>query len=384
MNLRIFFDTVKIPTADTYEPSSLVNYIKTYGEDFPDWQNANLAIIGVVEDRGTRTNKGVDKGADEVRKKLYELKRGSGDYKIVDLGNLRCGVTLDESYLRLKEVCELLLQHKVVPVIIGGSHDMDFGQFLAYENTNNMISILNIDSCVDMYGSDEFGASKHHIHKILVHEPNIVFHYSHLGYQSYLNDPETITVLEKLYFETYRVGQIRENMEEMEPVIRNTDMMSFDISAVKLSDAPGNSNAQPFGLTGEEACQICWYAGLTAKLSSVGFYEYNPEEDIKGQTAGVLATMIWYFIEGYYLRKEDFDLNNPKYVKYIVSLQEDPHKLTFYKNVQTEKWWMEVPFPSGKSQYARNSIVPCSYSDYQAANNGEIPNRYILTHAKLI
>jgi formiminoglutamase len=384
MNLRIFFDTVKVSLEENPEPATLVHHIKAYTEDFPDWQNANLAIIGVVEERGTRNNKGLEQAADEVRKKLYHLKKGTGQLKIVDLGNLRCGVSLEESYLRLKEVCELLLQHKVVPIIIGGSHDMDIGQFLAYEASNNMISILNVDSTVDMYGSDEFGASRHHIHTILVHEPNIVFHYSHLGYQTYLNDSETIEVLEKLYFEAYRVGQIHENMEEMEPVVRNADMLTFDISSIRQSDAPGNKNSQPFGLTGEEACQICWYAGLTSKLSSVGFYEYNPLEDQKGQTAGVIATMIWYFIEGYYHRKEDFNLNNPKYIKYTVALQEEPHQLTFYKHSQTEKWWMEVPFPSGKSQYARNSIVPCSYSDYQAANNGEIPNRYILTHAKLI
>lgn len=384
MNLRIFFDTVKEPLDASYEPSSLIQFIKVYDEEFPDWQQADIAIIGIVEERGTTNNQGIEKGADEIRKKLYGLKKGTGDYRIVDLGNLRCGVSLQESHLRLKEVCELLLQNKVLPLIIGGSHDMDIGQFLAYECTNNLISILNVDAFVDMYGSDEFGMNKHHIHKILVHEPNIVFHYSQLAYQTYLNDPETVSVLEKLYFEAYRIGQIRENMEEMEPVIRNTDMLSFDITAIRQSDAPGNKNAQPFGLTGEEACQICWYAGLASKLSSAGFYEYNPSEDVKGQTAGVIATMIWYFIEGFYLRKEDFDLASPKYIKYIVSLQEDPHKLTFYKNSQTEKWWMEVPFPSEKSQYARNSIVPCSYNDYQAANNGEIPNRYILTHAKLI
>jgi formiminoglutamase len=384
MNLRIFFDPIKHINTESFEPSSWVHHVNMYRDEFPEWQNADLAIVGVVEERGTKTNKGLEKGADEIREKLYRLKKGSGDYSIVDLGNLRCGVNLNESYLRLKEVCELLLQNKVIPIIIGGSHDMDYGQFLAYENTKNLITVLNVDATIDMYGSDEFGMDRHHIHKILVHEPNIIFHYSQLGYQSYLNDPETVSVLEKLYFETYRIGQIRENIEDIEPVIRNADMMSFDITAIKQSDAPGNSNAQPFGLTGEEACQICWYAGLNSKLTSVGFYEYNPTEDIKGHTAGVIATMIWYFTEGYYLRKDEFNLSNPKFVKYIVSLQEDPHKLTFYKNSQTEKWWMEVPFPTGKDQYARNSIVPCSYNDYKAANNGEIPNRYILTHAKLI
>lgn len=384
MNLHIFFDPVKIPLPPHSEPSSWGSHIRIFEEEFPNWQEADIALVGVVEERGTLNNHGVKDGADEIRKKLYQLKKGSGHYKIVDLGNLRPGMSLEESQMRLKEVCELLLQNGVTPVILGGTHDMDYGQFLAYECTDNLITVLNVDAMVDMYGSDEFGFNKHHIHKILVHEPNIVFHYSHLAYQTYLNDPETVTVLEKLYFETFRVGQLRENLEEAEPVIRTADMMTFDITAIRQSDAPGNANAQPFGLTGEEACQICWYAGLSSKLSSAGFYEYNPALDQRGQTAGVIATMIWYFVEGFYHRKEEFDLSNPRFVKYIVSLQEEPHKLTFYKSTQTEKWWMEVPFPDSKSRYARNSIIPCSYSDYETANNGEIPNRYILTHAKLI
>lgn len=383
MNLRIFFDPVTV-NYDHAEPSSWIHHIKIYREQFPDWQSADMAIVGIVEDRGSKNGKGLEKAADEIRKKLYLLKKGTGNYNIVDLGNLRCGVNVSESHLRLKEICEALLQNNVIPIIIGGSHDMDYGQFLAYESTNNLITIINVDPMIDMYGSDEFGMNRHHIHKILVHEPNIVFHYSHLAYQTYLNDPETISVLEKLYFETYRVGQLKDNLEEMEPVIRTADMLTFDMSAIRQSDAPGTGNPQPFGLSGEEACRICWYAGLNAKLTSAGFYEYNPEEDEKGQTAAVVATMIWYFVEGYYHRRDEFDLNDPSFVKYIVSLQEEPHKLIFYKNSQTEKWWMEVPYPTTKSKYARNSIVPCSYSDYQLANKGEIPNRYILTHAKLI
>ncbi|MFL5731034.1 MAG: arginase family protein, partial [Cytophagaceae bacterium] len=246
MNLRIFFDNIKEPLEGRFEPSSLRYHIQIYQESFPDLNNADIALIGLTEDRGSLNNKNLEKGPDEIRKKLYHLKKG-GNCRIADLGNLRCGLNLDETYLRLKEVCEILLQHKVIPVLMGGTHDLDFGQFLAYAGSEKLISILNVDSTVDMYGSDEFGANRHHIHKILVYEPNSIFHYSQLGYQSYLTDPETISVLEKLYFETFRVGQIRENMEEMEPVIRNADMMSFDISAIRQNDAPGNKNAQPFG-----------------------------------------------------------------------------------------------------------------------------------------
>ena len=385
MNLRIFFDPVSIELqpSDLIEPYIFANTISYYKSSFPDLNDVQIALIGLSEERGSKTNVGAEKGADEIRKKLYVLRRGSGSYNIADLGNLRVGINSEESYLRIKEVCEFLLERNIIPVLFGGTHDLDLGQFQAYESSKKLISVLNVDAHIDMNIPTE-DISKNHLHRILLHEPNFLFNFSQLAYQSYFTDQETLTVLEKLYFEMYRIGQMRESLNEIEPVIRDADMISFDITAIRQSDAPGNANAQPFGLTGEEACQICWYAGLNSKLTSLGIYEYNPDFDDRRQTASVVATMIWYFIEGFYNRKDDQDFAGKNYVRYIVSMQGDPNQLTFYKNLQTEKWWMEVPYPNNKHQYARNSVIPCSYSDYLTANRGELPYRWINTHAKLI
>jgi len=385
MNLRIFFDPVSIELqpSDLIEPYIFANTISYYKTSFPDLNDIQIALIGLSEERGSKTNTGAEKGADEIRKKLYVLRRGSGSYNIADLGNLRVGINAEESYLRIKEVCEFLLERNIIPVLFGGTHDLDLGQFQAYESSKKLISVLNVDAHIDMNIPTE-DISKNHLHRILLHEPNFLFNFSQLAYQSYFTDQETLTVLEKLYFEMYRIGQMRESLNEIEPVIRDADMISFDITAIRQSDAPGNANAQPFGLTGEEACQICWYAGLNSKLTSLGIYEYNPDFDDRRQTASVVATMIWYFIEGFYNRKDDQDFAGKNYVRYIVSMQGDPNQLTFYKNLQTEKWWMEVPYPNNKHQYARNSVIPCSYSDYLTANRGELPYRWINTHAKLI
>ena len=173
---------------------------------------------------------------------------------------------------------------------------------------------------------------------MLLYEPNYLFNYNQLGHQSYLIDPVAVNLLEKLYFDVYRLGLLRENIHEMEPVIRNADMMTFDITAIKSSDASGNANAQPFGLSGEEACQVCWYAGMNEKLSSVGFYEYNPEYDDDHQsTARVVATMIWYFIEGFYNRKKEQDFRSNDYLKYVVAMEGDPNTIVFYKSKLSEK-----------------------------------------------
>jgi len=386
MDLKIFFSAIDDTIVQSIDDiHSFYQAIRVNTHEMPNYKEADIAIIGLEEERGTKNNKGAASAADEIRSKLYRLKSSGYDYRVVDLGNLRSGVNLEETTLRVKEVCSILLQENVLPLLIGGTQDLDYGQFMAYEDLDKLVSILNVDAFLDLEESDNLGASRQHIHKMLLHEPNYLFNYNQLGHQSYLIDPVSIGLLEKLYFDVYRLGLLKENIHEMEPVIRNADMMTFDITAIKSSDAPGNANAQPFGLSGEEACQVCWYAGLNEKLSSAGFYEYNPDYDDDHQsTARVIATMIWYFIEGFYNRKNEQNFKSNDYMRYVVSIEHDPHTIVFYKSKLSEKWWMEVNYPQGKERYARNCIVPCSYADYESANRGEVPERWISTHAKLI
>jgi formiminoglutamase len=386
MDLTILFSPVDESIfRDITSPSSFYKNIRIFSDKMPDHRDAQIALIGIREERGTLINKGTSQGADEIRKKLYNLKRGTGKYRIVDLGNLNSGHDLDETYTRISEVCRILLEKNVLPILIGGSHDLDYGQYSAYETLDKLVSFLNVDAMLDLEDKKESGESRQHIHKVLLHEPNFLFSYTHLAYQTYLIDPLSVSILEKLYFEAFRIGQLRTNLQEIEPTIRTADMVSFDVTAIRSSDAPGNANAQPFGLTGEEACQICWYAGLNEKLSSIGFYEYNPQfDDVHRKTASVIATMIWYFIEGYYGRKNESNFKSNDFLKYTVAMPVDPETIQFYKSKFSEKWWMEVPYPNGRERYSRNSIVPCSYNDYQIAIKGEVPERYINTLAKLI
>ena len=386
MDLTIFFSPVDESLYnDITSPSAVFRNIRVFSDKMPDYKGAHLALMGIKESRGHEKNSGSSEAPDVIRRKLYNLKRGSGNYRIVDLGNLNPGPDLDETYVRISEVCRMLLESNVLPVIIGGSHDLDFGQYAAYESLDKLVSFLNVDAFLDLEDKNDGNPARQHIHKVLLHEPNYLFSYTHLAYQTYLIDPFSVSILEKLYFEAFRIGQVRTNIQEIEPVVRNADLLSFDITAIRSSDAPGNAHAQPFGLTGEEACQICWYAGLNEKLSSIGFYEYNPaHDDGHKKTASVVATMIWYFIEGFYCRKNETNFKSKDFFKYTVSMPVDPETISFYKSKLSEKWWMEVPYQNGQERYARNSIVPCSYNDYQTAIKGEVPERYISTLAKLI
>ncbi|PSR56013.1 formiminoglutamase [Adhaeribacter arboris] len=382
MNLSIFFEPITEEfNLSQSSPKTFGASLDSFIHKFPDWRQADIALLGINEVRGT----GVDTQpeicpADEVRRKLYALKKGTGRYKIVDLGNLLSGITLEDTYLRIKEIVENLISHNTLPVLIGGSHDLDYGQFLAYENLDKAINLVIVDSHIDMSEEVEVPAHRQHLQRILLHEPNYLFSLSQVAYQSYFVEQEVAVVLEKLHFETIRLGQVHTNIQEVEPVLRHADLISFDIRALKHNDAPGYEPANPFGLTGEEACQLCWYAGLNDSLTSFGIYEYNPALDVRQVTASAIAVMIWYFVEGFYHRKNETDFTSNKFLKYAIGFHDNPNKMVFYKSKVSDKWWMEVePLRSEKQP----QIIPCSYEDYLLAAKGEIPNRWILTQSRL-
>lgn len=372
MDLSLFFDALESSFAPENVPEDALFHLVARNEGvFPDWQQTHIALIGVPEERGTRTNLGTAAGAGDIRRQFYLLKKPASTCRISDLGNLRVGLDLQETYFRVREVCETLLGQRVFPLLIGGSHDLLYGQYLAYQGLDRPVSVVNIDATLDIHGRTP--ADKHLL-DLLTHEPNYLHSFCHLAYQSYLTSADALAVLEKLSFESLRLGQIRANIQEVEPVIREADLLAFDLTAVKLSDAPGNANAHAFGLTAEEACQLCWYAGLNDKLSSAGFYEYNPELDQRGQTAEAVATMIWYLVEGFYHRKQDLPIRDSTHVRYVVPAADRREDLVFYKSTLSEKWWLEVPDPKRPGPL---SVMPCSYQDYQQATRGELPTRWI-------
>lgn len=383
MNIRPYFDPIpEFITTQKYSSNSFFNFIHFHGETFPDLKGLQIAIIGLVENRGMPKGESIERSASEVRDKLFHLKKGHGLYKIADLGDLKMGQTREESIQIMATVGEYLIKKQILPIFIGGTHDLDLGQYLSYQNLEKLVSMVTVDAKVDM--EEEGKPFENHSQEIILHQPNFLFNYSHLGYQSFLVDKDLTGVMEKLYFDHIRLGHVRSNFKEIEPIIRNADLLSFDVCAIQSSDAPGAADAQAFGLSGEEACQICKFAGMNEKLSSFGIFGYQPYyDDNRNKTASVIATMVWYFIEGFYDRKDTLSFKGNDYVKYTVSLDFKPSTLVFYKSKRSEKWWMEIPHQD-QDKFDRNTIIPCSYQDYQTAQSGEIPERWVNAQIKLL
>jgi formiminoglutamase len=378
MNLKLFFKAP--PIIEGLSQSALGNSIKSLTDASLEIEKMDMALVGLTEDRGTQVNLGVSEGANRIREKLYRLKKSNVQLKLADLGNIQNGENYEDTIARLKEVCEHLMAMKVLPIIIGGTHDLSMGQYEAYESKGDLISVLNIDARMDVEIQGDHNET--FLSKLITHKPNFLFSYNHLAHQQYLVEADALSALDKLYFETLRLGEIRDNIKLAEPVIRMAHMLTLDVSAIRSADAPGNAKAEPFGLTGEEACQVMWYAGLNEKMSSISITEYNPTlDDQHEKTAAILATMVWYFVEGYYNRKDTGQFNSDNYTKYTVSFEGSNDTMTFYKSNRSEKWWMLVTYGEG---HLDRAYIPCSYEDYTAATHGDFPERWIRAQGKLI
>lgn len=384
-DIQHFFTPIS-QNENTFHENQIGSVIGSYFMDgeFPELNDVDIAIVGVCESRNSN-NKGCEIAPDEVRNYLYNLYQGSFKARMVDLGNIEQGHEVDDTYYALKKTVDFLVRNNIIPIIIGGSQDLTYAQFLGYEQLEQTINIAAIDSTFDI-GDPENEITNHaYLGKIILHQPNFLFNYSNIGYQTYLVDSTSLNMMNRLYFDTYRLGQVRDKIEESEPIIRHADMLTFDITSIKHSDAPANPKASPNGFYAEEACQMMRYAGMNDKLTSVGIYEINPEFDVHGKTSNLAAQMIWCFMDGFYNRKSDFPSRTSNdYVKFHVVLQEEKYSINFFKSKKSDRWWMEVPYPPTKGlKFERHTLLPCSYKDYEMAVSNEMPDRWWQTYQKL-
>ncbi len=391
MDISLYLEPVdvdKILDVEQSHPNHLLNtvLVNRKGGIFPSLENIDIAIIGINESRLAIGNSGCENAPDQVRKYFYPLFKHHNNIRIADLGNVKPGHTINDTYFAARDIVANLLKKDIIPFIIGGSQDITYANYLAYESIGRIINMVCVDMDFDLGTHESPMSSKTYLSKIITHQPSYLFNYSNIGYQTYFVDREAVELMGKLYFDVYRLGLVQTDIEEVEPMVRNADMLSIDISSVRNSDAPGNKNARPNGFYGEELCRIMRYAGMSDKLTSAGLYEINPEFDRNGQTAGLAAQALWYFIDGFYNRKHDFPIKDKKfYLKYRVVIKELQNEIVFYKSKKTNRWWMEVPCPTRlKSKYERHYLVPCSYNDYKTAMKEEIPDRWWQAYQKIM
>jgi arginase family enzyme len=340
-------------------------------DQFPDIDKINIAIIGVLDNRGDKSAIS-DVDLDPIREQLYSMFPGNWDASIADLGDIVAGDSIEDTYFALRKVAATLIKNKVIPIIIGGSQDLTYALYRAYDDLEQMVNLVSIDSKFDFGKENEYVLASSFLTKIIIDEPNNLFNYCNIGYQTYYNAQEEIDLIEKLFFDGYRLGEISNNIALAEPVFRDADIVSLDLNSVKSSDSGNFNSFEPNGFNGKEICSLSRYAGISDKVSMFGLFNHNNSV----QESTLIAQIIWYFIEGYHYRSNEYPFGSREsYIKFIVPIEEET--LVFYKSDKTDRWWIEIPFlTNGNNKLKRNTLLPCSYEEYLGACNQELPERW--------
>lgn len=348
---------------------------------FPDLTGVKVAVIGVLDNRNEANYIGDAIQFDDVRKSLYSLFPGNWHTVIADLGDVKPGASVEDTYYALRITIAKLLEIDIIPIILGGSQDLTYANYRAYDTISPMVNLVNVDSNFDLGGSVNTINSTNFLGKIILEEPFNLFNYSVIGYQTYFNSQEQIDLMGKLYFEAYRLGDVSHNISLVEPVMRDAHLVSVDLKSVKASDVGSRQKCSPNGLDGKEICAISRYAGISNKVSSFGIYEYKPSYD-DDVTAVLVAQMIWYFIEGINCRVQDDDFKDTdQYQKYNVLVEDE--ELIFFKSIKTGRWWIEIPFlPNVNNKLKKHALLPCTHEDYVEASHGKIPERWYKAYKK--
>lgn len=356
---------------EPYHEGQIGRSINIYESEFPDIGDADIVIVGCAEQRGIHPFK-KDEGPDIIRREFYRLYNWHQHLRITDIGNVVTGASLTDTYAALRTIVKEISALEKPLLIIGGSHDLTLAQYYAYADRNKLIDAVCVDAKIDL-DMNSPARNDHFLMEILTGEPNHLRHYNHIGFQSYFVHPHMLETLDKLRFDCFRVGKVRENMEEMEPVIRHADLISIDICAIAHAFAPANT-LSPNGFTGDEACALLRYAGLSPAATSIGIYGYDAANDQNNMTAVQIAQMLWYYIEGKSRGTREARISErDAFNEFHTAFAEV--STVFLQSKRTGRWWMQLP----DQQY-----IACSYNDYVLASSNEIPERWLRAQERTV
>ena len=374
MDLTQYFEVYESAIShDASRNEGLNSYVDFYDEHFDhDIMAYDIYIVGVQEGRLSLKNETCAFAPDEIRNSLYELYQGDWSVKVLDLGNLKLGHKVEDTYAALEDiVSNLILKEKMV-LVLGGGHDLINPIYKGHCALGEPLNFASADAYLDFQDGDDYH-SKSFLSKLLASKESLLSKYTLLGYQTYLCAPNEVSLLEQMDFNLVRLGDVNDNVREMEPYLRDVDHLSIDASVVKSSESPANVYASPNGISAESLCSIMRYAGMSHRLTSVLLCELNPRLDKNSQSSKVYAQAIWYFIEGFHLRNDDFpDEKLQNFKRFHVS--SDLSDLLFYKCMATERWWVELPM---NNVDVNRALLPCSFLDYKKAVEGILSERLL-------
>lgn len=351
--LEAFFTPVARGILKSYQKNSglLGSEMSIYERRFPDPKKTDVAIIGLGPN------------ADMCRKELYRLQYHFNGIKVADFGNLNHDGSLKNINAGLRECVFALREYNIIPVFIGEDHNYSDGilKSIPFQKADYALVSPYI-----AHNPDELSWKLHSKQKL--------FHASFIGVQNFLNSHTTIQLSGEVFSENIRLGDLRANLAQTEPLLRQADIFEFDLRAMKYSNFTAATENLPSGLQNQEACTICRYAGISNAVSLYLLNHFNLANGYPTDSMQI-AQMIWYILEGIDNRFNDMpQLNNRNFTVYKCHAHSGEDMLFLYSEL-TGRWWMQVPQLNKKKKTVAK-FIGCSENDHMVAEQGEVPEKW--------
>ena len=185
--LKDYIDPVSIEKPEFEFLSSQAGFphnIVVHTENNPagDLSSFKVALIGVPEGRNS-PGAGTSKAPDAIREQLYRLSKVPGKIRIIDLGNMKKGLSFNDTIAGLTDVLVSLLKNNVFPVIIGGSSALVPSIDKAFTRTASAYTLITVDSKID-FGTDRSNHdSFSFLNRMVSGTKSTLGHFINVGYQ---------------------------------------------------------------------------------------------------------------------------------------------------------------------------------------------------------
>lgn len=290
--------TTPTPAA-TYSSASIGRFASRIITDPSLASTAKAALIGLPDDTGVRMNSGRPGAAGGPAAFRTALARyGAADPHLTplatlfDAGDVIPGATLAETHDRVTAAVEVVIALGLVPIGIGGGHDLTFAFARAACRTLAVTSGLYLDAHLDVRAEAGSGMPMRAlIESCGIKQLRIV------GFEPLVNSAEHTQ-----WFLAHG-GEIltpaADTIARASAHLPTANcFVSIDLDAMDASQCPGVSAINPQGLWTHNAACYAYAAGACDRVKCFDIMELNPAHDTDPRTARVAAMLLLRFLAG--------------------------------------------------------------------------------------
>lgn len=274
-------------------------------------EGLKLVIVGFPTDEGVRRNHGrpgAAAGPLSIRRAFYRLnamdafRHGIEPDLVGDVGNVEPAADLAESQLRLACVVEVLLQHGLDVIVLGGGHETAFGHLAGHIALGSTMTVYNVDPHLDVRNSPGDRPTSGNPFRLAIERAEGRLRYVCLGARTTANAPAYAEYMLEhgadIHWEPIGGGfAASAAFESCLAVDSNSHIvLSLDTDSVTSGQAPGTSAASPVGIPAKEFVRCAAIAGGDRRVRALEISECAPPLDRDYQTERLCALAMQAFL----------------------------------------------------------------------------------------